>query len=462
MAGLGVLIASITSLAQGTLTPILANGPISNRVNMVVLSEGYTSNQFGLFLTDTTNVLNSLFATEPFREYASYFNTYAIAVASAQSGSDHPATGGPFKDTYFSSSYDSLRDEIISIPMDATGQGKLDALITNLLPQADITLLVVNDLKPGGSSGLGGTNGTSNRRPVIVSKNQGWPSDGIVSHELAHFFAGLVDEYTNAYTGYVPVEAPNATKTTSRASIKWAAWIDVATPIPTPATEVYAASVGLFEGAQYQQKGWYRPKLHCRMGQDGLYCDFCEVCREQIVKAIHQAVHSIDQAVPSNSAVTVLSPEPIYFTLSAPQAQTHNLAVQWYTNRTTVIGATNLSLQLSPRQLGDGTHTVSAIVRDTTPWVRNDPTRLLQATNSWALTVSMTELRLTALRYLDEDRFRLTVTGNAPRGFVIQASSDLSDWFNLTTNSLTGATYHFTNSGLTGLPFRFYRTVSPP
>ena len=38
---------------------ILINGPVSNRLNIVVLSEAYTTNVLGQFLVDATNAINA-------------------------------------------------------------------------------------------------------------------------------------------------------------------------------------------------------------------------------------------------------------------------------------------------------------------------------------------------------------------------------------------------------------------
>src|SRR3974390_498389 len=79
--------------AQTNLTTILSTGPAANRLNIVLLSEGYTSNQLAQFLGDATDVVNAFLPSEPYLEYRSYFNAYAISVPSNQSGSDHPANG---------------------------------------------------------------------------------------------------------------------------------------------------------------------------------------------------------------------------------------------------------------------------------------------------------------------------------------------------------------------------------
>src|ERR1041384_913235 len=50
------------SAAQGTRYTIVTNGPTSKRVNLAVLSEGYTTNQVSQFLTHATNLVNTLLA----------------------------------------------------------------------------------------------------------------------------------------------------------------------------------------------------------------------------------------------------------------------------------------------------------------------------------------------------------------------------------------------------------------
>jgi hypothetical protein len=60
--------------------------------------------------------------------------------------------------------------------------------------------------------------------------------------------------------------------------------IAASTPVPTPATVAYYRVVGLFEGAQYQPTGWYRPQYDCKMNHLGV--DFCAVCTEHISKVV--------------------------------------------------------------------------------------------------------------------------------------------------------------------------------
>jgi len=116
---------------------------------------------------------------------------------------------------------------------------------------------------------------------------------------------------------------------------------------------------------------------------------------------------------------------------------------------------------LLPASVGNGTQTIRAVVSDPTPLVRTDPANLLRATNTWSVSVSINRLSLTDPLWLTNGRFRLTVTGAAPQGFVIQASTNLMNWVSLSTNTLTANRFDYTNSAQTNT-HRFYRACAPP
>src|ERR1017187_8506971 len=88
--------------AQASLQTILTNGPVSNRLNIVILSEGYASAQLPQFLADATNAVSALLAHQPYQEYSNYFNAFAIKIASPQSVSSHPSYDS-YVNTYFNS-----------------------------------------------------------------------------------------------------------------------------------------------------------------------------------------------------------------------------------------------------------------------------------------------------------------------------------------------------------------------
>ena len=434
---------------------LLTTGPASNRICIVFLSEGYTSGETNTFRQDCTNALKAMFGgdpyigEQPFVEYSAYFNAYAIFTNSANSGVDHWWTGS--RDTAFNCAYDSIYDYVIT--NDATGQARVNSLLATFLPTNQFryrmpVLLVNEPLFQGGS---GGTS-------VIVSTCAGF--QGILTHETGHVLAGLGDEYEAIPSGQgidantFPAE-PNTTTNSTFASIPWKAWINTnTTPIPTPGTSQYFTNVGLFEGAHYSPTGWYRPRLECRMRSVTTDIPLCEVCREALVKSFYTKIRAIDAFLPTNPLITLSPAQVAAFSVSPLQPLTHQLAVQWRTNGVNVAGATNTTFLLSSQP---GLTNLSAVVRDNTDWVRNDPSNLLASTNTWALSSLWLESPLS----LAGGKFRFTVRGLGVTNFTIKASTNLITWTSIATNSLNGGQFSFTNSGLT-LPWRYYRALSPP
>jgi hypothetical protein len=445
------------ALAQPSMQTILTNGPVSNRLNIVVLSEGYTNNELAQFSVDATNAIKALLAHPPYQEYSNYFNAFAIKVASNQSGSDHPV-GSSYRDTYFNSTYDPVSDRVITIPpnfADANyshGQGKVDALLQTNMPDCQLPLLLVNDIVDGGSGGFDQT--------AISSIS--YQSPEYLTHETGHVLANLGDEYaySNGDASLTETNEPNTTQQTNRALIKWNAWISGSTPVPTTPPDLYAGVIGLFEGANYHSNGWYRPKLNCLMRDN--YEPFCEVCSEALVLAIYQRVRPVDGYSPVSTNFSVSNTQALVFSLTLLQPATHNLNVQWFTNGVPRAGATNLSYTLLPHSFANGTNFVSALVRDNTPLVRNDPTNLLSQTVTWAVNVSLAELRLDSPTWLSGGDFAFRVIGSAPQGVVVQSSTNLSNWARVKTNYLVDGQLWYTNSGADSSPRMFYRATTPP
>ena len=444
-------------VAQPSMVTILTNGPVSNRLNVVVLSEAYTTNVLGQFLVDATNAVNALLNYQPYTEYRSYFNAFAIKVASNQTNSDHPAYG-IYHNTYFNSSYDSASDYLITIPPNqfdtnyAHGQGKIDSLLQTFMPRCHLPVLLVYDRAAGGSDGF-------DKTAVTATGVSIYDLLGVLPHESGHVLANLGDEYTNAYPGFPDTEEPNTTRQTDPALVKWKAWIPTNTPIPTPSISTYLDTVGLFQGAHYHPTNWYRPQIDCAM--HSFSAPFCAVCSEALVLSIYQKVRPIDAFAPASTNLSLTSTQSQSFTLSLLQPATHNLTIQWLTNGVPVPGATNPVLTLLPQSLGNGSNSVSAIVKDPTSLVRNDPTNLLSQTVTWSVNVSLPFLRLDSQRWLNGGKFSFRVSGNAPAGFVIQSSTNLLNWTPLATNSLTAGQFWFTNTSTPASPLKFFRAVTP-
>ena len=376
---LGLLsLAAGTTFAQGTLYTLATNGPTSNRINLVFLAEGYTAGQTAQFSANARAVLQQLTTTPPFNEYSNYFNAFAIFVASAEAGSDHPARG-IFRDTYFNSTYDSYGTaRLVTIPPNdwdgnyANGYGKVDTLLQALLPDYDQALLVVNDPEYGGSGGT----------VLVTSTHPSSPEIGV--HEFGHSFADLGDEYSTAFPGYPDTEEPNTTQQTNRAQIKWNAWILPSTPVPTPDVASYYAVDGLFEGAHYHPTGWFRPKHNCKMR--ALDIPFCEICGEAFVLSIYGRIEPIESVSPATNSLTSLTnSDAITLSLGLPHPSTHSLGVQWFVNGVLQPNATNAAFIVSGWNLPQPTNAIRADVRDATALVRTDPQQLLQASRTWSV-----------------------------------------------------------------------------
>ena len=440
--------------AQPVFQPFLLSGPTSNRVNLVFLSEGYTAAQTARFSVDATNALNAVLARRPFREYKAFLNAFTLFVPSLQAGSDHPAYG-QFRNTYFNSAYDAASDYLITLPPNSAdtnynnGQGKIDALLRAYTPKGSLPLLLVNDPTPGGSDGPADK--------TAVAYNGAGMAD-ILAHELGHVLAGLGDEYTNSFSGFPDIEEPNTTRETRSDYIKWRAWLAPSTPLPTPPVPTYSGTIGLFEGAHYHRTGWFRPALDCTMNHPN--AAFCDVCMEALVLSIYQKARPIDNYSPNFTNLTVGSRAPLSFSIALAPSAPASLLVQWQLDSKTVAAA-GTNLLINPAELGDGVHSISVVVRDSTPFVRRDSTNLTQSIQ-WNLVFRLPWLELKTPLRLNDGRAAFRVNGYSPDGFLLQTADSAGAWRPLATNSFLAGEDWFTNAEPLPIGATFFRAATRP
>ena len=363
--------------AQSSVIAVEENGARSKRVNIVFLSEGYTSAQMGTYATDVQTAISFLFTREPWVRYRSYCNVYRIQIASTQSGTDNGNTGGAGvqRDTYFSTGFN-----IPGIPqhnsIGTTGSTRAYSLLNTHVPEYDIPVVLVNDSKYGGSGG-----------PLAVVTTNSF-SPQILEHELGHSFAKLTDEYDEAYSGYPAIEFPNATTKTVRSQIRWNVWIDSTTPLPTAEGSFFSYNplVGLYEGANYRSSGWYRPHDNALMRN--LNEEPGSVTREALVLSYYGKVGMIEAATPTATTLTHTTQVPLSFALTLKSPSTSPaLSVEWRVDNV-LQAETSGTLSRLSKDIGNGTHTVKAIVRDPTTWVRRDPSALMVEEKTWTLKLS--------------------------------------------------------------------------
>ena len=435
-------------LGQATMVAIRTNGPTSSYLNLVYLSEGYTSGQLPQFLVDVTNTMNKLLTIPPWNAYSNYFNVFAISVASAQSGSDHYTPTTNLVNTYFNSTFDSYGTQrLLTIPPNDRdgnyndGYGKVDALLQQLLPEYDVAGLIVNDTTYGGSGGT----------YLLASVNAS--SGEIANHEIGHTFAKLGDEYSTAYPGYPDVEEPNTTTNSTR-GVKWNAWILPATLVPTPDVSSNYTVDGLFEGAHYHTTGWYRPKHDCKMRTLGV--PYCEICAQELVLSIYSAIRPIQSFSPASTNFFIGTQGNAAFTIAILKPATNNLTVQWFTNGVAAGPATGTNFTINAAQLaGGGTNEIKVVVHDPTGYVRTDPAGKLWQTNIWKQIVvpapTITSPKLAGTNFM------LSVSTQAGLNYVLEFKNSLNDasWTPSQTNNGNGGLITLTNAGLVG-PSRFY------
>ena len=453
LAWMGLLLCLVPrAFSQPTLVQILGNGPTAKRINIVFLAEGYTAAQAGQFADDAMRVLDSMLNTRPLQEYPGYFNAFTIFVTSAESGSDHPSQN-IFRDTYFSSSYESYNiSQLVTIPPNnfdgvyANGRGKVDALLQELLPDYDISVLIVNDGTYGGSGG----------KPLVTSVHSS--STEIAVHELGHSFAGLGDEYSTPYPGYPDVEEPNTTKETNRSLIKWRSWILNSTPVPTPDTTPFQRVVGLFEGAHYYSTNWYRPKTFCKMRVLGV--PYCEVCSEALIKSIYQLVRPIESVSPAvEPVISLLDQQAAHLEVVPMVPAGHELLIRWFTNGVPVAGAITAAFTIAGSALPTGTNQVKVEVVDATTAVRNDPTALLKESTTWTITV-LRSPSLSIVRNAGKVVLSWPATAS---GYVLQSTENLQApiaW-TLENSSPTLVGNQFTVTNTVNKPRLFFRLRKP-
>jgi len=262
-------------------------GPPSQKVDLVILGDGYAADERTKFVGDCRRFAEKFFDVEPFKSRRDKFNVRAVFVASSESGIDEPRKG-IYRDTPF-----GMMFNMFDLPRYCMSEAVWAMHDAAALVPHDAMLLMANSSRYGGGA-------IYNLYTVFVSDNE--YDDYLTVHEFGHGFGGLGDEYYTssvAYNEFYPqgVEPwePNITALLNPDKLKWKALVDEGTPLPTPENDAkFAQVVGAFEGAGYAAKGLYRPSVDCKMFSKGNR-DFCRVCEQALVEMIgHYAPSATD------------------------------------------------------------------------------------------------------------------------------------------------------------------------
>ena len=350
------------------------NGPDENRVNVVILGDGYTREELAKYTNDAELLLATMFLDQPFADYASYFNVRRVDVTSNESGADHPADG-VYRDTALGAHYD-CRDIAWLICVDY--RAVLDVLDRSVpVTTRDIVLLLVNDDEYGGAGGAF----------AVASTNSS--SAEIMVHELGHSFGLLADEYTGGgpqCNNSVEPPEVNVTRASTAASIKWSYWIEPGTPVPS--TDTTSGVVSAYEGAKYCESGLYRPTFDSKMRS--LRRPFEQVNTEQLIGRIYNLVSPIDGVSPATAELQSDRCEPLDFSVTVPgvpDGLPATIEATWSLDGDVV--ASGNSLNVLSCALTVGVHRIELEVRDVTRAVRHDPAEMLVERFQWDLAVTV-------------------------------------------------------------------------
>jgi hypothetical protein len=125
--------------------PIRVSGPSPQKVDLLILGDGYTGADMKKFELDARRLADHLFKVAPFRERALDFNVWAMAVPTQESGVSRPSTGVHHASA-LGARYDIFGSERYVLTLD--NRALRD--IAQYAPYEFIEILVNNDTYGGG------------------------------------------------------------------------------------------------------------------------------------------------------------------------------------------------------------------------------------------------------------------------------------------------------------------------
>lgn len=253
--------------------------PSHKALDIIFIGEGYTKNEKEKFFRDAQRFTTYLFNWDPYKQHKANINLGAVFSPSAESGVDIPGDSlwvNTLLDAHF---YTFNIERYLTI----ANTSKIYDYLANY--PYDQVVVLVNSSKYGGG-------GMFNFYNIFTVDHA--DSEKLFLHEFGHGFADLADEYFSSEVAYdtsntevalyEPYE-PNIT-TLFDFEAKWKNQIHDSVPVPTPDSSAYEQVVGVYEGANYRTKGYYRPYRNCMMRsfKVGYFCPVCTVAIERMLE----------------------------------------------------------------------------------------------------------------------------------------------------------------------------------
>ena len=209
----------------GKVWTVFENGPATEKLDLLMLGEGYAEKDLPKFHADVKKLVDLLFSYEPFKSRRGDFNVRALDLPSAESGV-YRHDSKIFRRTPLSVQYGIFGSERYVLTYDDRALREAAAAAPY-----DFLEILVNDARYGGG-------GIFNHQ-ATAAVDSSW-AEYLFVHEFGHHFGGLADEY---YTSDVAYETggekpepwePNVTAQPAREKLKWADLVEAGTPLPTP------------------------------------------------------------------------------------------------------------------------------------------------------------------------------------------------------------------------------------
>src|SRR3954447_26506721 len=407
-------------LPNPEVVPIQVTGPPAQRLNFIILGDGYQWDQQSIFLADVDRNLSVMWATEPYRTYRNYINVYAVEIASIDYGVRCDPDGrkrspdGTIRDTgeregpidgkntalrmiFQNGCADPLSRGTVygNAPVNCaaaapyypagvnpceTGSQAHNRIIdSDVAPVLRIprssqnlqTLAIFNTFTYGG---IGGSQATT---------SGGSPQGPLISlHEIGHSLGTLVDEYPYSsrdviracYTGGEPSSFHHTALSSATAMLtgqtKWWRWLGE--------ESLSGGKIGLHEGGGMFPCGQRRPSEHSMMRWIGF--DLDQIGLEHMVARI-TGMRNGGQMNVQNPATTGTVAKDSVLWVETGHPRFHEENVTWRIGGPTgqlLQTGNSRNLELNPLNLAPGT-VVWAEVRDPVgpdgiDWVRNPST----------------------------------------------------------------------------------------
>ncbi len=315
-------------------------GPPKNRVNYVIVGDGYTEAQLGTdFMKHIQTAMTKRFSDvigQPYGRYRKFVNICALKLVS-QNG---PIGSG-------ATALDCSGDDQSRLAR--CNSSKVNMAISENLPdgfEVDWKAVVLNNDRWWNTGSV-----------IMLWSGAHRDAAGAALHEGGHGFHQLADEYdgsdSNCSREFGEV---NVTADADMTAGKWDKWLGYD----------QAGATGMqttIEGARYCQSGQYRPSQNSMMNQlfgDRPNTAYNPVSREKMIMDVWRAVTPIDSTSPPEGAVSGAVPAMLKVEVIDPAV----IDVDWSVDGQVVAAKGGTSFDLAARNLPAGSHTITAKAYD--------------------------------------------------------------------------------------------------